>query len=192
VNAAPHWLALVTDAFGGRAGIAQYNRDILSAVAGSKFASSLTVLPRSATEAFVPPPGLEQRTAHPGWLFYSLAAVVSALFRPVGAVFCGHLYMAPLAALIARLKRAKLVIQTHGIEAWERPTPAQRAALESADLVLSVSRYTRAKVLAWAAIAPERALVLPNTIGDAFTPGNSTLRGAWRLEGKTSPYCRAA
>jgi phosphatidylinositol alpha-1,6-mannosyltransferase len=185
VNAAPHWLALVTDAFGGRAGIAQYNRDILSAVAGSQFASSVTVLPRSAPDAFVLPAGLEQHTARPGRLSYSLAALVTALFRPVGAVFCGHLYMAPLAVLIARLKGAKLVIQTHGIEAWDRPTPAQRAALESADLVLGVSRYTRAKVLAWAAIAPERVLVLPNTIGDTFTPGNSALRGAWRLEGKT-------
>ncbi len=52
--------------------------------------------------------------------------------------------MAPLAALIARLKGAKLVIQTHGIEAWPRPPRLQRAALEAADLVLCVSRYTRA------------------------------------------------
>ena len=93
--------------------------------------------------------------------------------------------MAPLGLLIARLKRAKLVIQLHGIEAWQRPTWLCRAAVEAADLVLCVSRYTRAQVLNWAAIAPERALVLPNTVSAIFTPGDgSKLRTAWGLQGK--------
>ena len=73
----------------------------------------------------------------------------------------------------------------HGIEAWPRPKRHQRAAVESADLVLCVSRYTRARVLSWAAIAPERVIVLPNTVGEAFTPGDaSALRAKWGLEGK--------
>ena len=106
-------------------------------------------------------------------------------FRPVDLVFCGHLFMAPLAALIARLKGAKLIVQTHGIEAWPRPSRAQRSALEAADLVLCVSRHTRAAVLSWAAIAPERVLVVPDTVREAFTPGDgSTQRAALALEGK--------
>jgi phosphatidylinositol alpha-1,6-mannosyltransferase len=93
--------------------------------------------------------------------------------------------MAPLAALITRLKGAKLIVQTHGIEAWPRPSRAQRAALEAADLVLCVSRYTRSAVLSWAAIAPERVLVVPDTVREAFTPGDgSTQRAALGLEGK--------
>ena len=93
--------------------------------------------------------------------------------------------MAPLAALIAATERAKLIVQMHGIEAWPRPSRLQRAALESADLVLCVSRYTRARVLSWAAIEPERVLVLPNTVGEAFTPGDgSSLRATLGLEGK--------
>ena len=93
--------------------------------------------------------------------------------------------MAPLAALITRLKGAKLIVQTHGVEAWPRPSRLQRAALEAADLVLCVSRHTRAAVLSWAAIAPERVLVVPNTVREAFTPGDdSTQRAALALEGK--------
>jgi phosphatidylinositol alpha-1,6-mannosyltransferase len=100
-------------------------------------------------------------------------------------VFCGHNYMAPLAALIARLKGAKLVMQAHGIEAWSRPPRLQRAAVEAADLVLCVSRYSRAAVLGWATVAPERVLVVPNTVGEAFTPGeSSSLRKELGLEGK--------
>jgi phosphatidylinositol alpha-1,6-mannosyltransferase len=82
--------------------------------------------------------------------------------------------MAPLAALIARLKAAKLIVQTHGIEAWPRPSRLQREALESADLLLCVSRYTRGVVLSWAAIEPERVLVVPNTFKTMFAPGESS------------------
>ena len=43
-----HCLALVTDAFGGHGGIAQYNRDFLEAIAEGGVVSSITVLPRHA------------------------------------------------------------------------------------------------------------------------------------------------
>ena len=132
--------------------------------------SSITVLPRQAPDLVALPETIEQIPARPGRIAYSVAALRTALFRPVDLVFCGHLFMAPLAALIARLKGAKLIVQTHGIEAWPRPSRAKRAALEAADLVLCVSRHTRAAVLSWAAIAPERVLVVPNTVREAFTP----------------------
>jgi phosphatidylinositol alpha-1,6-mannosyltransferase len=61
----------------------------------------------------------------------------------------------------------------------------QRIATEAADLVLCVSRYTRARVVGWAAIAPERVVVVPDTVADGFTPGdNQELRAAWGIEGK--------
>jgi len=54
-----------------------------------------------------------------------------------------------------------------------------------ADLVLCVSRHTRSAVLSWAEIAPERVLVVPDTVREAFTPGDgSTQRTALALEGK--------
>jgi len=46
MNPSPTMLAIVTDAFGGRGGIAQYNRDFLGALAETGAASSITVLPR--------------------------------------------------------------------------------------------------------------------------------------------------
>src|SRR5579864_2161379 len=178
-------LALVTDAYGGRGGIAQYNRDFLGAIAEMNIFSSITVLPRDAPDPPQPPRGIRQLRAHAGRLGYSVAALQTALVQPVDLVFCGHLFMAPLAALIARIKRAKLIVQTHGIEAWSRPSKMQRAAVERADLVLSVSRHTRAAVLSWATIAPERVLVVPNTVREMFTPGDgSAQRAALGLGGK--------
>lgn len=178
-------LALVTDAYGGCGGIAQYNRDLLSALAGEEAITSIIVVPRSAPERAATPARIRQTAPRPGRLRYTLAVLREALSSPIDAVFCGHLFMAPLAFAVARAKRAKLIVQTHGIEAWQKPGPLSRAAVEAADLVLSVSRYTRAQVLAWAAMPPERALVLPNTMGENFTPGDAaTLRARWGLQGK--------
>jgi len=178
-------LALVTDAYGGRGGIAQYNRDFLGALAESGLLSSITVLPRQTIDHPDPPRGIQQLRAQPGRFWYSLAALRMAVARSIDVVFCGHLFMAPLAALIALMKNAKLIVQTHGIEAWPCPSKLQRAALERADLVLSVSRYTRGAVLAWAAIPPERVLVLPDTLRETFTPGDgSKQRASLGLEGK--------
>jgi phosphatidylinositol alpha-1,6-mannosyltransferase len=93
--------------------------------------------------------------------------------------------MAPLGWVAAKLSGAKLVIQTHGIEAWSRPSRLERWVCEQAAMILSVSRHTRAKVLAWAVISPERVLVVPNTVDDCYTPGDgSALRSEWQLEGK--------
>jgi phosphatidylinositol alpha-1,6-mannosyltransferase len=180
MKTAPAMLALVTDAFGGRGGIAQYNRDFLEALAGM---SAITVLPRHAPDPVAAPESIRQLQARSGRFAYSVAALRVAGLQEVEVVFCGHLYMAPLAALVAWWKNARLIVQMHGIEAWRRPTRMQRAASERADLVLCVSRHTRAAVLAWAAIAPERVLVVSNTVRDAFTPG-PVQHPAWAGGGK--------
>lgn len=183
---APSVLALVTDAFGGQGGIAQYNRDLLSALAAPEGgAAAITVLPRHASSAARPPDFIRQAAPRTGRVAYSLNALVTALTGSFDIIYCGHLYMAPLAALIAKLKGGRLVIQAHGIEAWGRPSPLRRAALEAADLVLCVSRYTRSRILDWAVIAPERILVVPNTVADTFTPGDgASLRASLGLDGK--------
>ncbi|MGE0257745.1 MAG: glycosyltransferase family 4 protein [Alphaproteobacteria bacterium] len=178
-------LALVTDAFGGTGGIAQYNRDFLAVLAASPRFAALAVAPRHAGEPVETPERITQTRPRGGRLRYVLRVAGAALRQRPDIVFCGHLHLAPLAAAVARLARARLILQTHGIEVWPAPSRWRRRAAEAADLVLSVSRHTRAAVLAWADIAPERAVVVPNTVGDGFAPGDgSALRKAWGLAGK--------
>ena len=178
-------LALVTDAFGGRGGIAQYNRDLLGALAGTGAVCSITVLPRHAPDPVATPAGITQHPPRRDRVRYVVAALRAAFAKRADLIFCGHLYMAPLGALIARLTGAKLIVQMHGIEAWPPASHLQRTAVETADLVLCVSRFTRASVLGWAAIAPERLVVLPNTVGSEFAPGDrSALQAAWGLQDK--------
>jgi len=178
--------SLVTDAFGGRGGISQYNRDFLGALAECKIVDSILILPRRTFDvAEIPSAKIRQAPTPLGQFAYIITALWLTLFKRFDLVFCGHIYLAPLALIIARLGGAKLVVQTHGIEAWPQSSCLRRAALEAADLVLCVSRYTRQALLMWAAIAPERVLVLPNTVGAEFSSGDgATLRSKWGLTGK--------
>ncbi len=172
-------LALVTDAYGGRGGIAQAARDLIGALAAMETVAAIDVLPRHAAEALIGlPPRVHQRPPSQGRFGYATRALAAAGAHP-GLVFCNHLYMAPLALLAARRAKAKCVIQLHGIEIWQEPTRAQREALERAHLIFCVSRDTRARALTHCDLAPERVLVLNNTVDPRFTPDN---RGAARAK----------
>jgi phosphatidylinositol alpha-1,6-mannosyltransferase len=107
-----------------------------------------------------------------GKLGYTLAALRIAVTQRPQVVICGHINLMPLALAVARLSKAKLIVQMHGIEAWPRPGTLRRIGVEAADVVLCVSRFTRATVLSWAALPPERVVVVPNTVGESFAPGD--------------------
>ena len=166
-------LALVTDAFGGHGGIAQYNRDFLSALAACEEVREVIVLPRAAPN--VPgmlPSHLRQLDPVQGRFAYSFAALRRARTEgPIDVVFCGHLYMATLAAVLAKLLRARLWVQVHGTDAWQELSSLRRRSVETAALVTSVSRYTRRRLLEWVDIDPARVKVLPVTIDPRFRPG---------------------
>ena len=166
-------LALVTDAFGGHGGIAQYNRDFLSALARCDRVGDVMVLPRSGARSVGPmPSGVQQLHAVENRLAYSVATLRTAIkHQPIDLVFCGHLRMAPLAAVIARALRVPLWVQVHGVEAWRELSVLNRRSVESATIITSVSRYTRRRLLQWVGIDPARVKVLPNTVSPQYHPG---------------------
>jgi phosphatidylinositol alpha-1,6-mannosyltransferase len=168
-----HVLALVTDAFGGRGGIARYNRDLLAALAASAAVDRITVLPRLAPdELSMLPHNVEQRTAIFNPIGYSIAALrACGTLRKDSLLFCGHLGMSPLVAAIARLARSPMWLQVHGIEAWTTPSWSVRWAAQQATLITSVSRYTKARMSSWWNGEPSRIRILSNTFGTQFTPG---------------------
>ena len=108
--------ALVTDAYGGRGGIAQYNRDFLSALVRAPTVREVVVLPRQ-----VPsfrdglPAGICQSGPAASRIVYSGKALRNLVQDgPFDVIFCGHILMTPLAALLARSHGAPLV----GAGAW--------------------------------------------------------------------------
>lgn len=164
-------LALITDGFGSSGGIATYNQQFLTALSGTSVSSHVTVYPRHAGRA-APPSGISQAQPVASRLRYTARVVVAAARHgPYDGVFCGHLYMAPLACAVARYLRVPMWLQLHGIEAWERPGRLLQESVKGAAIVTAVSRYTRRRFLQWAEIDADRVRVLPNTFDPRFSPG---------------------
>ena len=182
-------LALLTDAFGGDGGIAQYNRDFLSAFSNSSRHNSVVVLPLVPGKVVTDmAPEIKQNRPEPNRLRYMLRSLGILIKEgPFDVIFCGHLHIAPLAAFLSRAIRMPMWLQLHGIEAWKKPSVFRCRAAEQAALVTAVSRYTRRQFLGWAKISPHRVKVLPNTVGGRFAPGSKAayLVDRYHLEGKT-------
>lgn len=166
-------LALVTDAFGGHGGIAQYNRDFCQALALSPTVREIVVLPRLAPgDLGVLPSKLRQLKPSMGRLPYLMATTATVRREsPFDGIFCGHLFHAPLAAFLGRWTGAPVWLQTHGIDAWDCPGKLVRQSAEQSTLITAVSRYTKSRLQQWCNISPDRVRVLPNTVRQLFTPG---------------------
>ncbi|WP_323368358.1 glycosyltransferase family 4 protein [Terricaulis silvestris] len=145
---------------------------MIDAICALDYVKQIDILPRRRAD---PPTGIpmkaHQHAERLGRIAYATGALRAARNRP-DIVFCNHLYMAPLAAFVAYMSKAKLVIQLHGIEMWPVPSPIRRRAIERADFLWCVSRDTRARALAHADIKPERAIVVNNGVRPEFVPGN--------------------
>lgn len=165
-------IGLVTEAYGGRGGIAQATRDFIDAVATHDNITQIDLFVRLGSDPVADMPAkVRQAPARQGRTGYTLQALAAAR-QKADVIYCNHLYMAPLARIVARLARARLVIHLHGIEVWGVLKPQWRRALEAADLVICVSRDTRRRVLSQACLAPERVVVLNNTVDERFNPGD--------------------
>jgi phosphatidyl-myo-inositol dimannoside synthase len=164
-------LALVGDCYGARGGIARYNQDLFEALVDG--GAEVLILPRHGdARGIALPAGIQQAPAMFGRLRYSLNAGLAAWRnRPLDIVFCGHVFMAPLAWMLARLTGAHYWVQAHGTDIWERRRGLVRTSIEGADMVTTVSRATRHSLLAWADVSPDRARVLPDMVRDMFAPG---------------------
>jgi len=165
--------ALVTNAFGSSGGIAKYNRDFLRACASFEEIDEILVLPRAGEKDGSTGTHQIKIYQYPkSKTSYVLRAIALAIrSKPIDVVFCGHLNLCVLSYLIARLTGAQLWLQVHGIEVWERPKRLRRWGIERTDLVTSVSRYSRRRLLSWANLSPSNVRVLPNTVSERFKPG---------------------
>ena len=166
-------LVLLTDAYGSQGGIAKFNRDWLEALCTAPGVASVTALPRVISdEVGELPDRLEYVTAAAGGKVAYLAALARVALRPFDAVLCGHLYLLPLAEVLARRYRAPLVLTLHGLEAWPRPAYARRRAVSRVTAFVSVSDVTRQRFLEWADAPTEAGHVIPNCVDlSLYGPG---------------------
>ncbi len=180
-------LALVGDGWAGCGGIAQYNRDVLSALSAIGVEQVVTLPRRSAGASVDLPPRVREepaRGSRAAWVAQALG--VACRLRP-DLILCTHVHFLPVAVVLARVCRARLVLHAYGIEVWSPPGRHAARLVRHVDRVLAISRFTRERLLAWADVPPHSVRVLPNAIDLArYAPGSApeSLRRRYGLVGR--------
>lgn len=185
-------LALVSDAFGGIGGIAQYNRDFLGALRAYPGVTEVVALPRRAPLPLEPlPPGLTYVTAGLESKAKYFLTVLRRLVTPgkYDIIFATHLNLLPLAYLAARRFGVPLVLLIYGIDAWQPPPGRLAAGLAGqVEAVISISRLTAGRFRGWAGVKEDQLFILPNAVEERrYGAGakNPDLLRRYGLSGKT-------
>lgn len=92
------------------------------------------------------------------------------LHRPE-RVLCGHINLAPPVRHFCQLLGIPYTVLTYGKEVWEELTPAKTKALQDAEEIWTISRYSRDRACEVNAIEPSKVKFLPCVVdGSVFTP----------------------
>jgi phosphatidyl-myo-inositol dimannoside synthase len=168
-------LFLTTDAFGGRGGLAKYNRDLLTAICSHPSTREVVVLPRGAGDEMEPlPPKLTFVRDGLGGRARFLSAVAQRVARRAAfdLVVCGHVNLLPPTLLAAWWVDAPLILCVYGIDVWTSPGRLAARACARIDGFVSISQITADRFRSWAPLHAKRQWVLPNAIElDRFSPG---------------------
>ena len=153
------------DAYGGFGGIAQYNRDLLDSLSACEHVESIVSLTRHAPDPGFPLPAkLTEHVLRGSPSRYAAAALTRAVKVQPDVILCGHFNLLPVAVMAKRLTDSAVVLEAYGIEAWQRESALRMWGIRHADLVISISRYTREQLRRWSGLAGYKIKILPNAV----------------------------
>jgi phosphatidyl-myo-inositol dimannoside synthase len=161
-------LVLAAEAFGGYGGIAKYNRDLIEALCTYPGLGEVVAIPRRIPlplEAL--PPRLTYVTGGINSIFRYFSALLRQVVRGdgIGGIYCGHLFLLPLAYLVKWKTGAPLILVIYGIDAWYPPkSTLTKNLLSKVDAVISISGVTKDRFLAWAGFEEDKVFLLTGKI----------------------------
>ena len=86
-------------------------------------------------------------------------------------ILCGHVNFAPVARLIHYLSGIPYWVFVYGVDAWDMDDFLRQRALLKADKIISISNYTRQRLLAEQSLRPQDVVLLPVSFDiDRFQP----------------------
>ena len=185
-------LALITDAFGGRGGIALYNRDLLTALCSYPACTEVVAVPRLISDKLEKlPEKLRYITEGINSKVRYVQTVLQCVRknRQFGLILCGHINLLPVAYIVSLWLKAPILLVIYGIDAW-KPTRSllNNYLIKKNKAFISISNATKHKFLQWAKAEDDSGFILPNAIHpDLYGPGpkKSSLLNRYGLQGKT-------
>jgi asparagine synthase (glutamine-hydrolysing) len=158
--------AILPDGYGGRGGIAKFNRDLIGSICAAPDVGQVVAIPRNMPDMPEEVPiKLHWITSGLGgkcrYLYAALQTILSNTRTDL--VLCGHINLLPIAWLAACIKKAPLWCVIHGIDAWQphKNTLINRLVCH-VDGFISVSDLTRKRFAAWSGVLEVNIHLLPN------------------------------
>ncbi|MFB2898176.1 glycosyltransferase [Aerosakkonemataceae cyanobacterium BLCC-F50] len=104
-------------------------------------------------------------TVHPKFktLFFATKIAGYGLWQRPNLIVSTHLNFTIAAYWLKRMANIPYWAVAHGVDAWNIDRPALKTALQNADKIISVSGYTRDRLLAEQNLDPSKVVLLPNT-----------------------------
>jgi phosphatidyl-myo-inositol dimannoside synthase len=119
---------------------------------------------------------LKNSDASLGRFQLALAFLTSLLSKPTQRVFCGHINLAPLTRLCCQPLGIPYTVLTYGKEVWEPLPNTQKQALQAAESIWTISRYSRDRLCEANNINPEKVAILPCVVDEEiFNLGEKSL-----------------
>jgi len=192
LNPTKKTLALVSDAFGGRGGIALYNRNLLQALCDYPLMERVLAIPRKVIYSLEEmPANLDYRVdAAGGMLRYLYACLRAAFSEPrFDLIICGHIHLLPFARLLGMFYGCPVVPVVYGVEAWT-PTSHQvvNYLCRRLESFISIRRLTARCLIEWTKIPHKNYYYLPNCIDKSkygIQPRSEALMARYGIAGKT-------
>lgn len=98
------------------------------------------------------------KTAH-----FTFKLITKSLFNRPKYILCGHINFAPVAFFIHRFTGIPYGIIVYGIDAWEIQNIWKTKALYAAEKIISISSYTRDRLINEQNLSPDKIEILPVT-----------------------------
>ncbi|MCX5706528.1 MAG: glycosyltransferase family 4 protein [Candidatus Omnitrophica bacterium] len=96
-------------------------------------------------------------------IVFSIKSLKIILSKKPAYVICTHLGVSQIAYYLSKVCKFKYAVITHGKEVWDLKRGNKYRILESADLILTVSNYTRTKLIN-NHINPAKVVILKNMV----------------------------
>ena len=117
----------------------------------------------------------QNASASRGRINLAIALLQCLLLRRPCHVYCGHIKLAPLVKLLCQPLGIPYTVLTYGKEVWETLPKSEQKALQQANSIWTISRYSRDRLTAANNISKEQVAILPCIVDETeFTPGDKS------------------
>lgn len=183
-------VVLCTDAYGGRGGIALYNRNFISAVADHPEMTEVMVVPR---KVYYQVSNIPEKVTH--WslpaknIIYYLLSIFYLCFstRRIDIIFCTHLHLLPVAFFCKARFGCRIQLLIFGRDAWKKSNSAlANFFAKKLNSFIAMRHYTAKRFIGWTGLEGTNYFHLPNCIDPSkygVGPKDETLKNKFDLEG---------